>query len=35
MGHIPTVQARTIGQGGVPTIEIQAADRPIVVDLVK
>ena len=35
MGHIPTMQARAIRQRRVPTIKIQTADRPIMIDLVK
>ena len=35
MGHIPTMQARTIRQSSVPAIEIQTTDRPIMIDLVK
>src|SRR5438270_3401443 len=35
MSHIPTMQTRTIGEDGVPAVEIQATDRPIVIDLVK
>src|SRR5438552_2349340 len=35
MGHIVTMETRAVGQDGVPAKEIQAADRPIMIDLVK